>query len=343
MLKSASWAFQSLFGLSVLAGAALGSGCGDVSQSGSGPVDTSPAAELPPPPDPVTCRGAPYPIVLAHGMAGFERIGAINYFYNVVQDLEKRGETVYPSQVSPYDSSQVRAVQLAKFIDQVLKQEGSCKVNIVAHSQGGIDSRYIISTLGYGDRIAALATVGTPHAGTPIADVALGLVPGFSDAAINAILLAVQGLTSNEQGRPDIKANLGQLATATMRQFNAQNPNHSRVKYYSVAGRSNLSQALAECKDSEWPNPSGLDFLNPVMTVATPVWTVTSPNPLQPVPNDGLVPVASARWGLFLGCVPADHFDEVGQIAESGPDLASGFYHIDMYRKIVAQLHFDGL
>lgn len=347
MLKNASWAFLSLFALT---GTPFSSGCGSDSlqgENGSGAgsdrADMSPNGEQPPPPDPVTCRGAPYPIILAHGMAGFERIGPLNYFYNVVPDLEKRGERVYASQVSPYDSSMVRAGQLARFIEQVLKQEGACKVNIVAHSQGGIDSRYVISTLGYGDRIAALATVGTPHAGTPVADVALGLVPGFSNAAINLILLAVQGLTSNEQGRPDIKANLGQLATETMRQFNVQNPNDRRVKYYSVAGRSNLSQATSECKDSEWPNPSGLDFLNPALVAVSPVWTATSPNPLQPTPNDGLVPVASARWGLFLGCVPADHFDEVGQIAESGPDLASGFYHIDMYRKLIAQLHFDGL
>lgn len=345
MSHIASWAFFSLF---ALAGAALPAGCGsDGTQSSDSNMNTTadmgPAADLPPPPNPVTCRGAPYPIILAHGMAGFERIGPLNYFYNVVQDLSARGETVYPSQVSPYDSSTVRAVQLAKFIDQALQQEGSCKVNIVAHSQGGIDARYVISTLGYGDRIAGLATVGTPHLGTPVADAVLGLVPGITDGAINLILLAVQGLTSNDNGRPDIKANLGQLATATMVQFNLQNLDDKRVKYYSVAGRSNLALATAECKDGVWANPSGLDFLNPLMSVVGPVWTFTSPNPLQPVPNDGLVPVPSAHWGRFLGCVPADHFDEIGQIAETGPDLTSGFYHIDLYRKLVAQLRADGL
>ena len=33
------------------------------------------------------CRGAPYPIVLAHGMAGWEKVGPVNYFFNVARDL----------------------------------------------------------------------------------------------------------------------------------------------------------------------------------------------------------------------------------------------------------------
>lgn len=298
---------------------------------------------LTPPPDPKQCRAAPYPIVLSHGMAGFERIGPINYFYNVASDLRMRGEQVFESQVSPYDSSEVRGGALARFIDDALRISGACKVNVIAHSQGGIDARYVISSLHYGDRIGGLVTVSTPHQGTVVADVALGTVQvaGFTADTLNALLLAIQGLTSNQTGNPNIKANLGQLSTSTSQAFNAQNPDDARVRYYSVAGRSNLAAGTKDCAGSVWPNPSGLDILDPLLSLPASVFPFFDP-PFQPTANDGLVTVPSARWGRFLGCVPADHFDEVGQIAKSGPDLVSGFYHRDLYRTLATLLHQEG-
>jgi triacylglycerol lipase len=239
----------------------------------------------------------------------------------------------------------VRATELAKFVDDTLRTTQACKVNLVAHSQGGLDARYLVSTLHYGDRVASVVTVGTPHQGTAVADVALGLVTpsGFTTEVINTLLLGIQGLSGNDAGNPNVKANLAQLATETMKQFNGQNPDDARVHYYSVAGRSSLATAAAECGSSVWPNPSGVDVLNPLLALPASIFPLASPNPLQPVPSDGLVGVPSARWGKVLGCVPADHFDEVGQIAEITADPLSGFDHLDLYRRIVAALHGDNL
>ncbi len=324
-------------------------GCGDAAtssdNSGGSGGDELMMQPATPPPSAATCRGAPYPIILSHGMAGFERIGPINYFFNVAADLRGRGEIVFESQVSPYDSSTVRGTQLAKFVDDTLKATGACKVNLIAHSQGGFDSRYMISTLHYGDRVGALITVGTPHRGTPVADVVLGIVTpsGFTASVVNTILLAVQGLTSNDSGNPNVKANLEQLATTNVAKWNADNPDDARVKYYSVAGRSNLASAATECAGGVWPNPAGLDILTPILAAPATVFPFFSPNPLAPIPNDGLVPVSSARWGTFLGCVPADHFDEVGQIAELVADPVSGFDHLDLYRRLVGVIRTAGL
>ena len=170
--------------------------------------------------------GAPYPLVPSHGMAGFERIGPINYFYNVAADLRSRGEQVFESQVAPYDSSEVQGRALSQFIDQTLQTTGACKVNVIAHSQGASIAAMSSARCTPGDRIGALVTVGTPHQGTVVADVALGTVQvaGFTAATLNALLLAIQGLTSNDTGNPNIKANLAQLSTAQMATFNAQNP-----------------------------------------------------------------------------------------------------------------------
>ena len=95
---------------------------------------------------------------------------------------------------------------------------------------------------------------------------------------------------------------------------------------------------------SAWSSVFRLSLLGTAaLAVAEPVFVATSPNPLFPDANDGLVTVQSARWGTFLGCVPADHLDEVGQIAHLLPDLISGFDHKQLYRRIVDTLHRDGL
>lgn len=291
-----------------------------------------------------SCRGAPYPVVLAHGFAGFERIGPINYFFNVAADLRSRGETVVEAQVPPFDSSAVRATYLATIVDDTLRATGACKVNVIAHSQGGIDARFLISSLGYGDRVAGLVTVASPHRGTPVADAALGLIPGFSYDLINLLLRALWGGVASAPGDAKVQASLRQLSRDHMtRIFNPDNPDDPRVKYYSVAGRSSGRVADSDCAGSVWGNSSRIDLLDPLLTVAVPVFALTSPNPLSPVPNDGLVTVASSRWGTFLGCVPADHLDEVGQIGHLFPDLISGFDHRDLYRRLAQTLHRDGL
>lgn len=309
-----------------------------VAGAGCGPLDEAASAAL----ALDSCRGAPYPIVLAHGMAGWDKIGPLNYFFNVANDLRGRGNTVVESRVSPFEPSDVRARQLAAHVDETLRNTGACKVVLIGHSQGGLDARYLVSTLGYGDRVAAVVTVSTPHGGTKVADAAAGLVPGFGYDLINALLKAV-GVLVGAPGEPNLKAQLVQFTTDNMtRSFNPKNPNDPRVRYYSVAGRSALKRADDACRGGLWPNSSRTDVLDPLMGIPSSIFALTSPNPLDPIPHDGLVSVEAARWGQFLGCVPADHLDEIGQIGHLFADPFSGYEHKGMYRKIVDQLRADG-
>lgn len=291
-----------------------------------------------------SCRGAPYPILLAHGMAGWDKIGGFwNYYFQVADDLRARGERIYTSQVAPFESSSVRGAQLAQAIDAALRDSGACKINIIAHSQGGIDARHAISTLRRGGGVASLVTVSTPHRGTVVADVALGLIPGIAYGVINTVLQAYEALVGAPAGSPGLQAQLRQLSSGQMQgRFNPANPDDSRVAYYSVAGRSALRIADPECQGGVWGNPQRSDILDPILGPVQVVFSLTSRTPLSPAVNDGLVTVESARWGRFLGCVPADHLDEIGQILRPFPDPFSGFDHKQLYRRIAAQLHRDG-
>src|SRR5262249_29419491 len=109
-----------------------------------------------------------YPVVLAHGVLGFDRIAIGgrdgSYFRGVTRHLMNVGAEVPRPRVPSSASVALRAAEFKRLIEMIPAQ----KVNVIAHSMGGLDVRYAISKLGLGDRVATLTTVGTPHLGTPV-------------------------------------------------------------------------------------------------------------------------------------------------------------------------------
>ena len=80
--------------------------------------------------------------------------------------------------------------------------------------------------------------------------------------------------------------------------------------------------AEQECSGGWYDNPPETDHIDTLLMptaeyLKTPGDGVSCPN--DTCANDGMVTVQSARWGTFMGCIPADHFDEVGQIAMENP------------------------
>jgi triacylglycerol lipase len=288
----------------------------------------------------LTCEAAPYPIILAHGMGGFDHLGPVEYFFGVADTLRARGEVVYATQVPPFQSSAVRGEELAKQIDTILEETNACKVNLIAHSQGGLDARYVIGSLGYGDRIASVITVSTPHRGSKVADVVLGLSPDGSSAILEAFARLI-GRTVNDLGNDsDLQASLLQLSEETAEQFALDNPDDPNVAFYSVAGRSLLLRSSDDCANAHWANSGRTDAIDPLL-LPTGLF-LRGLSITKPTSNDGLVTVESAKWGQFLGCIPADHFDEVGQVADLIVDPWSRFNHKSFYIQLADFLHQEG-
>src|SRR6185436_14907353 len=106
---------------------------------------------------------------------GFDAIGAMQlkreYFRGVRGRLEALGHQVHVTRVAKAAGIKRRAAELAAQIDRLPYD----RVNIIAHSMGGVDARYAISKLGLDSRVASLTTIGTPHRGTPLADAAARL------------------------------------------------------------------------------------------------------------------------------------------------------------------------
>lgn len=296
--------------------------------------------DVAPLPEAATVERGPFPIVLVHGFAGFRGIGPLTYFFRVADDLRRRGEVVYDPELPPFAPPATRAPVIAATIRRALAETGRSKVVLIAHSQGGLDARYLISTLGMGDRVAALVTVSTPHRGTRLGDAFAGIIPGVNLGVLDAIATAIGSVYNGAPGRAELRGTLAALSERDAVHFNEQNPNDPRVRYYSVAGRSNRRDGRAVCGDALVENDaSRVDA--PFLLLAPLMAFLEGSDPTRLV-NDGLVTVQSARWGTFIGCFPADHFDEVGQIAHQGPDRDSGFDHVVLYRDLVRRLRDDG-
>jgi triacylglycerol lipase len=276
------------------------------------------------------------PIVLAHGFNASPRFFG---FKDVAATLRADGHTVLEAEVAPFAGVEARAAELARQVDRVLAESGQPRVNLIAHSMGGLDARHLISRLGYADRVASLTTLSTPHRGSRVADALLGLVRGTPDRLLDDLARLLGTRYSTVADDPDLRAVLTDLSEQAALRFNAATPDAPGVRYRSYAGLSNVlgiaNPADAEACQGQLRFPAAVrDRMSPLLVPMAAV--VAHGQELRP--NDGLVTVESARWGEFQGCIPADHAGEVGQLlGRSGPDPLTGYDHLTFYR----QLAFD--
>lgn len=261
----------------------------------------------------------PYPVVLVHGFAGFSNFGwlGVAYFNEIERAYREKGVVVSAPAMPPYNSSEVRARYLAAAVDDVLAKTGAKKVHLIGHSQGGIDSRFLVNVMGYGDRVATLTTVSSPHRGTPVADQAQH-VPPFFLQSVFWMMASVNGAPPGvDLGEIDSRAALKTLSTSGMEAFNTRFPDDPRVPVFSLAAVVGTPRD-GSCDDGAW---GGLRGQAAPQVWLTPTWTLLSgKDPDRAVGNDGVVTVASAKWGTFLGCIPVDHISVVGM---DGPTIES--------------------
>ena len=292
--------------------------------------------------------GPPYPIVLAHGFFGFEDfagIGFISYFYDVKDHLKTQGEPeVFTPAVDPFNNSIARGTQLEFSVAEILKQTGHAKVNIIGHSQGGLDARVV--AVNRPELVASVTTIGTPHAGTPIADVVLKLLPNPQAKSFIDIIAKLAGKAlydTTGQGTSLVKP-LELFSKKGIAAFNTSFPDQATVKYFSIAGRSDWHKGGKDCQTqappfiAKWSSER-----DPIDSRLALTEEYLDGGVLAPYPNDGLVRVKDAKHGTFLGCVPADHLDQVGQLLGDKPGAFNSWRHKSFYVDLVAYLRSQGL
>ena len=117
-----------------------------------------------------------YPILMVHGVF-FRDFDHFNYWGRTPKELERNGAKIFYGEHESASPVPVSAQQIADKVMQIIREENCGKVNIIAHSKGGLDTRYAVSMLGIAPYVASITTVNTPHRGCEFADYLLGKAP----------------------------------------------------------------------------------------------------------------------------------------------------------------------
>ncbi|MEZ4317424.1 MAG: hypothetical protein R3F61_07965 [Myxococcota bacterium] len=266
-----------------------------------------------------------YPLFFMHGMAGTDSfLDQLDYWYGVTGRLEPLGYAVYTEAVDPFQSSEVRAAQWASHLDAIVATGRARRFNLIGHSQGGIDARYLTSVLDADLRVVSVTTISTPHRGTALLGIVSGIIdtPGLTGALVDEMFDAFTSIYDTENDQ-DILAQLDTLSVDTMEAFNATVLDRPDVRYASWAGKScALLDVLCQIGN-------GGEIVTPLFGATQLALTLVEGD------NDGLVSVDSARWGEFLGTLHADHLDEVGLFPGT---TAPGFDHLQFFEDDAARL-----
>lgn len=113
-----------------------------------------------------------YPIILVHGIV-IKNFKHFRAFGKIEKELRQQGFIVYSSNIDGFGTIETNSLMLKEEILNILKQEKVEKINVIAHSKGGLDSKYMIENLDMEDKIATLTTLCTPHRGSVIASLIL--------------------------------------------------------------------------------------------------------------------------------------------------------------------------
>ncbi|AVP58895.1 lipase family alpha/beta hydrolase [Pulveribacter suum] len=248
-----------------------------------------------------------HPIVLVHGLFGFDQLFGVDYFYGIPSALSRDGARVFVAQVSAAESTEVRGEQLLAQVKNILALTGAAKVNLIGHSHGGPTARYVAGVAPA--LVASVTSVAGVNKGSRVADALRGTLPpgsvgeAVASGAIKAFV-ALINLGSGGTGLPQTPvAALNSLTTAGSLDFNRRFPQGvpagcgdgpdlvGGVRYYSWTGNQPVTNPLDV---SDGP----LGILSLVFGEA----------------NDGLVSVCSSRLGKTLGTYGQNHLDEVNQM-----------------------------
>ncbi|MBA5638450.1 triacylglycerol lipase [Duganella sp. LX20W] len=245
-----------------------------------------------------------YPIVLVHGLFGFDSLGPVDYFYGIASALQSGGAKVYVTTVSAANSTEVRGEQLLTQVQQILAATGATKVNLIGHSHGGPTSRYVASVRP--DLVASVSSVGGVNKGSRVADVLIGAVPDVTYTVANAVAGFISFLSGSPTLPQDSVAAAQSLSTAGTAAFNSRHPEGVPTTAcgegdYQVNGVYYFSWSGAQ------PYTNVFDISDPVLALTSLAFNGAK--------NDGLVSSCSSHLGRVIRDDYAmNHLDEVNQM-----------------------------
>ncbi|KQN53354.1 alpha/beta hydrolase [Pseudomonas sp. Leaf48] len=285
-----------------------------------------------------------YPILLVHGLLGFDRIGKFELFHDIRQALRNAGARVFVPHLSATHSNEIRGDQLLGQIERVLQGTGSSKVNLIGHSQGALAARYAAAM--DPAAIASVTSVSGPNHGSELADfLRKALTPGrlpekVADKAVTLFADLLAALSDDHYMPQSAIAALNALTTEGVGAFNDKYPQGlpqnwggmgqelvNGVRYYSWSGV--LQERILD---------EGLNALNPFHAICRSFSRFFTTEADQ---NDGMV----GRYSSHLGTVIRSDYalDHLDSIAQPAGRLRSGIDPVELYVRHAERLINAGL
>lgn len=255
-----------------------------------------------------------YPILLVHGVF-FRDFRFFNYWGRIPAELKKNGATVFYGNQQSAASVERCGEELTKRIKQIVQETGCEKVNIIAHSKGGLDSRYAISACGAADYVATLTTVNTPHNGCIFADHLLNKIP--DKICCNVASKYNAALSKFGDSDPNFMEAVQDLTASSCARLNTMLPDSPQVYYQSVGTK------MAHASGGRFP----LNMAHPMVKHFDG-------------DNDGLVSVDSMKWGsnfIYL-TVPEGRGISHGDMIDLNRENIPGFDVREFYVGLVRDL-----
>ena len=206
-----------------------------------------------------------------HGVF-FRDFKYFNYWGRIPRELEENGAVIYYGNHQSAASVADSAGELAARIRQITEETGCGKVNVIAHSKGGLDTRFAVSCLGMDRYVASLTTINTPHRGCVFADYLLGVIPDSVQKKVAAGYNRALKRLGDEN--PDFLAAVGDLTASSCEKFNEKVKDCPGIFYQSVGSKLNRAGG------GRFP----LNFSHRLVKYFDG-------------PNDGLVAESSFPWG----------------------------------------------
>jgi len=260
-----------------------------------------------------------YPILMVHGVF-FRDTEYFNYWGRIPAELERNGADVLYGDHESARPIADSAKEITARIKQIIEVEGCEKVNIIAHSKGGLDCRYAIAHCGAAPYVASLTTVNTPHRGCLFAETLLEKAPQtLKDKVADTYNAALKKLGDR---RPDFIAAVTDLTAERCKAFETLPPVPEGIYCRSVGS------VLRGSSSGQFPLNLSYHLVKHFDG-----------------PNDGLVAESSFAWGeKFTLVTPTgkrgvSHGDMIDLSRENIP----GFDVREFYVELVKELKEKGL
>jgi triacylglycerol lipase len=258
-----------------------------------------------------------YPIMLCHGYGGFSMLVKPSPIHDSCMRLRSYGIPAFAPNIVPYSTISVRAEQWAERIVQIKQKYGYEKLNVVAHSMGGLDMRAAITHHGMDSSVASLTTIAAPHRGTSLADIVLTTPDLLKDKLSEWMDWLSENIFPTQKS--NAAAAVEQLTTDYVtNEFNPNTPDVEGVHYFSVTA--------AVGKGTKHP-------LNPIYRLQNQLIYQREGM------NDSFVTINSALWGEHLGTWGISHLEQIDvQVNKERKPLVEG-----LWKDVAANLQKKGL